>query len=333
MQELVVTVSQLPRVNLPRDYGYVAAFLTLRCNGSCSYCINRFSGSKLSLRAPEATAEQWIAGLNRLEMGTVPITIQGGEPSLHPGFYEIINGIRGDMPIDILTNLQFDINEFMRRVAPSRLRRDAPYASIRVSYHPGQPGQADLRSLIEKVSRLQDGGYSIGVWMVAHPDHADDLASAWSACQAAGIDFRTKEFLGWHGGKLHGTYRYPTAVSGVGEPSTTVMCRTSELLIGPDCAIYRCHSDLYAGTAGSTGFQPVSPGSTGFQPVSTWVGNPCYREPVGRLLDPKLAIDDIYRRCENFGLCNPCDVKIKTNRFQEYGHTSVDIRQTGGPGA
>jgi hypothetical protein len=29
--------------------------------------------------------------------------------------------------------------------------------------------------------------------------------------------------------------------------------------------------------------------------------------------------------CYNFGDCNPCDVKIKTNRFQEYGHTSVEI--------
>jgi len=34
---------------------------------------------------------------------------------------------------------------------------------------------------------------------------------------------------------------------------------------------------------------------------------------------------DEYRECYFYGDCNPCDVKIKTNRFQQYGHTSVDI--------
>ena len=34
---------------------------------------------------------------------------------------------------------------------------------------------------------------------------------------------------------------------------------------------------------------------------------------------------DEYRDCYVYGDCNPCDVKVKTNRFQQFGHTSVDI--------
>ena len=31
------------------------------------------------------------------------------------------------------------------------------------------------------------------------------------------------------------------------------------------------------------------------------------------------------RPCDVYGHCNPCDIKVKTNRFQEFGHTSVQI--------
>jgi len=34
---------------------------------------------------------------------------------------------------------------------------------------------------------------------------------------------------------------------------------------------------------------------------------------------------DEYRDCKFYGDCNPCDIKVKTNRFQQSGHTSVDI--------
>ncbi|MFH1772635.1 MAG: hypothetical protein ABH872_07460 [Candidatus Omnitrophota bacterium] len=34
----------------------------------------------------------------------------------------------------------------------------------------------------------------------------------------------------------------------------------------------------------------------------------------------------IFFFCREFGYCNPCDIKVKTNRFLEAGHTAVDIR-------
>ena len=61
--------------------------------------------------------------------------------------------------------------------------------------------------------------------------------------------------------------------------------------------MYRCHSDLYES-----------------------------RTAIGSVLDDSFNIQDIYRPCYVFGHCNPCDIKVKTNRFQEFGHTSVDIK-------
>lgn len=283
---------KLPPIELPPAYGYVAAFLTLRCNLACDYCINDFAGSTRPGRS--MTAQQWLAGLNRLRVpGNLPVTLQGGEPTLHEGFYDILAGLRADLAIDLLTNLQFDVEEFMARVPPHRLRRDAPYASVRVSYH---PRTMDFADTIAKVRRLLDRGYSVGVWGVLHPSQADEIEQARRRCLAEGIDFRCKEFLGRHEGRLHGTYKYPQAVSG--RAGATVQCRTSELIIGPGGDVFRCHGDLYDG-----------------------------RAPIGHILDGRFAIDDMFRPCESFGLCNPCDVKVKTNRFQEFGHTSVEIRR------
>ena len=37
-----------------------------------------------------------------------------------------------------------------------------------------------------------------------------------------------------------------------------------------------------------------------------------------------------FRPCEFYGDCNPCDVKVKTNRFQIFGHTSVEMKNIEG---
>ena len=283
--------TDLPALRLPPRYNYVAAFLTLGCNYRCSFCINRF-GTAAGEHMPMSGAE-WVRGLNRLALRPdLPVTLQGGEPSLHPDFYAIVRGLREDLPVDLLTNLQFDVDEFMAHVPPGRMRRQAPYASIRVSFH---PEVMSLEAILPKVLKLLARGYSVGVWAVRHPAWLREVAQAEAACQAAGIAFRAKEFLGIHEGALHGTYRHPAALSGKAGPP--VQCRTSELIVGPAGHVFRCHGDLYVG-----------------------------RPAIGHLCDPGFWVEDVFRPCDRYGLCNPCDVKLKTDRFQAFGHTSVEIR-------
>ncbi len=290
--------TDLPAIVLPPRYGYIAAFLTMACNLRCSYCINWFRDPRAG-GAGMMDGADWARGLNRiLSRPDRPITLQGGEPSLHPGFYDLLAHLREDITIDLLTNLQFDVEEFMARVPPGRIRRDAPYASIRVSYH---PETMDLDETRGKVLRLLERGYSVGIWAVRHPGQIKEIESAAARCGADGIDFRFKDFLGEYQGCLHGQYKYPEAVSGTVGPPVT--CRTSELLIAPSGHVYRCHSDLYAS-----------------------------RTPIGHLLDEAFDVQDIFRPCEAYGLCNPCDIKVKTNRFQQFGHTSVEIRTLEGNG-
>lgn len=275
---------------IPETHNYIAVFLSLACNLKCSYCINRFE--EFNYEKGRLTGAEWLQGLNRIvSRDDLPVTLGGGEPSLHPDFNAIVSGIRPGLNVDILTNLQFDIDRFMAEVPPDKIRRESPYASIRVSYH---PEVMQLDPLVKKVLRMQERGYSIGIWGVLHPSQEDQILRALEYCTGLGIDFRTKEFLGECNGKMYGTIKYPGACDM--KFAKRALCRTTELLIGPTGNIYRCHSDLYEG-----------------------------RKPIGHILDPDFQIDDTFRPCEVFGHCNPCDVKVKTNRFQIFGHTSVEI--------
>lgn len=281
------------KISIPDHYNYVGIFFTLACNLTCSYCINHLSGEANKKRF--LNGDEWIKSLNRLELREdLPLSIQGGEPTLHPHFYKIVNNINSDFKIDLLTNIQFDVFEFMKQIPPTRFDRNAKYASIRVTYH---PETMNWENTLSKVKVLQDHGYSVGIFGIKHPRDILILKNAYDEAIANGIDFRYKEFLGIHDGQIYGEYKFKNAA--FSDTTVHCLCRTSELLVSPDGSVYRCHHDLYNK----------------------------YNE-VGSILSSDFKIIDEYRECAKFGKCNPCDVKIKNNRFQEWGHTSVDIKFT-----
>lgn len=286
----------MPILVIPDNYNYIALFLSLSCNLACPYCINLnengSSRSKISKR--HLNAKDWIDFINRLDMARedLPITLQGGEPTLHKEFYDIIEGIKDEIKLDLLTNFMFDIDEFIARVDPRKFTREAKYAAIRVSYH---PGQNEINDLIKRHHKMRDAGFYVGLYAVMTPWNEVHIKEVQDRCKIEGIDFRIKEYLGFDGDKWHGTYKYPEAISQKVEKYCE--CKTTELIVGPNGGVYRCHSDLYED-----------------------------RTPVAYITDREFQIEDIYRPCFVYGHCNPCDIKVKTNRFQEFGHTSVDIQ-------
>jgi radical SAM protein with 4Fe4S-binding SPASM domain len=115
-------------------------------------------------------------------------------------------------------------------------------------------------------------------------------------CKDAGIDFRLKEFTGDYKGELYGDYsKYKDAI--FSKEFKKCSCKTSELLIGPNGKVYRCHRDVFS-----------------------------EEYPIGNIKDNEFQLEDKFRECDKYGQCHPCDVKIKTNYKQELGHTSVEIK-------
>lgn len=290
---------ELSPIRMSQEQNYVAYFLTLACNLHCPYCINLHSGWARHGRVgmKEMRPEEWIAAANRLVLrDDLPLTLQGGEPTLYNGFYRIVNEVKETIKMDLLTNMYFYVDEFIKKVPVQRFTREAPYAAIRVSYH---PGQNDIDELIKKTFKLQDAGFRVGIYSLKSPDpeFKKRVNEAKERCLKQGIDFRYKEFIGEWSGKLHGTYKYDGSV--LGAEMKNCECRTTELIVDPAGYVYRCHADLYKG-----------------------------RSPIAHILDEDFNEESLsmFRDCDKYGDCNPCDVKIKTNRFQIFGHTSVEIR-------
>jgi len=278
---------------LPQHYNYIGVFLTLNCNLGCPYCLNTQNGGRRERR--HLSPSEWIKGLNRLiSRPDLPVSLQGGEPSIYEGFFDVIQGIKPELKIDILTNLSFNINEFIKKIPPQRINRVAPYAPIRVSYH---AWKMNLEELTKKILALMKAGFRVGLYGLEYPEYKEKNEKAKKICADLGIDFRIKEFLGYYKGKLYGTYKYKDACVGW-VTKKRVWCKTTELLIAPDGKIFRCHRDLYNN-----------------------------ENPIGHILDEDFEIKDVFRSCNYYGCCNPCDVKLKTNRFQIFGHCSVEIRE------
>jgi len=145
-----------------------------------------------------------------------------------------------------------------------------------------------LEDTISRVCKLDERGYSVGVWIVDYP--GDELIKVYQKCfQGVGIDCRLKEYLD---GNNYGTYLYRGK-----QGSKNVLCKPSEMLVAPNGDLHRCHGDLYNN-----------------------------RMPCGSLVDKEIKLINDFTFCKKVA-CNSCDIKIKTNRFQEYGHCAVQIKE------
>jgi len=276
------------KITIPSHYNYIEVYLTFDCQLNCHYCINKTYGKVAHYKS--LSVADWIRGLSRLDTNDIPLTFGGGEPTIHKDFYKIVNGI--DKPMDLLSNGQFDKYEFMANISAKKFKRNAPYASIRFSYH---SGITPLFPLLRKARAMNKRGYEIGIWAVLYPNCINDVVYARQiAEQDFGLDFRFKDFLGVYNGKLYGNYKYPEAVDGVRK---NCECRPSEMLISPNGNLYKCHYDLYNNV-----------------------------NSYGNILDKNVKVPDDYGKCDNFGLCSYCDIKNKFDRWQVKGHCSVSIK-------
>ncbi|MFA5088745.1 MAG: radical SAM protein [Candidatus Omnitrophota bacterium] len=286
---------KLKKVKLPDDIDYIGVYLTNRCFLSCPYCITNYNERYINTKGlKELEPSEWIASLNRLILPEgIPLTLQGGEPFLYRGIWDILENIRHKA--DILTALppEVTVEKFKKLKTLDWNKRVSPYPTIRVSYH---HGQNDYKSLIDRIRELQ-GILSIGLFHIEHPAYPGLAEEIRAYAKERGVEFRTKAFLGEWQGKTCARYKYDDACKGK-ITRKKVRCRNTVYPIGPNGLIYRCHSDLYARRENLA---------------------------LGCITNPDLKLDHQHTDCYNYGTCSPCDIKVKTNHLQEDGYTSVDI--------
>ena len=272
------------------EFNYAEAFLTLRCNLGCSYCINDVDG--VNRNREELSADQWTA-INRFDWGDLPLTLGGGEPTKHKQFFDILDKIKPGVNLELLTNLTFDVDEFIERTSPERFtKKEGAYKSIRASYHPERHNPNEL---VGNASALQDAGFKIGLFGINYPTSMKANIEMAETAREKGVYFFIGDFLGEVDGHNFGFLKYPDAVDG---SPKDVSCRTKNITIGPNGNAYRCHRDLYH-----------------------------EQHELGNITDPSFDFKYEFKPCSDFGLCNPCDVKARSNRFLEMGDSNVEVKK------
>jgi len=344
----------------PPTLNYIGVFLTLGCNLNCAYCINdpeQSAGRKalFPLQAPEMSPDYWVKALSRLPARPdLPITLQGGEPSLYwrgKGLGGLLAGLSNSF--DLLTNLTLPADIFADRLAgqQNKLRRAAPYPSIRVSYHAHEMEKLwhgnGFARLIENCEALGDHGFTVspdkslsdvGIYVVDHPDN--QVTDEMRRFVSGRVPLEMKPFLGVHDGMLHGDYLYPFSTDliarGFAEQTLNVECRTTELLIDPLGFVWGCHFHLYETWrrgAPAQAFASLEQHEFRFSTFGSDLFEGDAIVPLGHILDPEFSFEQLekFRSCAYYGRCIGCDTKVKNDRFQSLDdhqrpHTSVEIR-------
>ena len=333
-------------LELPASLNYIGAFLTFDCNLNCSYCINDPEqrgdrkaifltqvGKKESHRT-ELSPDEWARILNRIPARPdLPITFQGGEPTLYwggEGLGKILAAT--EHHADLLTNFALNPEIFSKKLngQQAKLQRAAPYPPIRVSFHIKEMNKLwgdGFRELVKRCQELSWYGFTvspdpeqshIGIYVVDHPENIV-TEEMQDYCRDK-VPFYLKDFLGVHDGDLHGQYGYPHSTDliarGIHDTTLSCQCRTTELLIDPLGFVWGCHYYLYHAWEKkevASLFHELETNGFNFSALRA-TGETA---PIGHLLDPAFSLKELetFRDCSFYGRCIGCDTKLKRDRF------------------
>ena len=98
-----------PRIQIGVD-------LTYACNYKCPYCV-------LPPVVKHRGVEEWVAAFERIRFlhGSCYINLSGGEPSIYPGFYELVQKLSRHHIVDLCTNLSWPVEKLIPALSPENL--------------------------------------------------------------------------------------------------------------------------------------------------------------------------------------------------------------------
>jgi organic radical activating enzyme len=135
----------------PRFDGRVRAYLTLRCNLRCDFCVNNDVDGGRKLREYQLLSpEQWIYIFNTLNRD---IVITGGEPLLYTGLDEVVSGVNPKLDITIYSNMMVPLKGDLTWLQRKGLR-------MYLSYH---PSYGDDTVFVENIRELEQYNVSFTI--------------------------------------------------------------------------------------------------------------------------------------------------------------------------
>ena len=231
-----------------RVCGVLEVSLTRSCNYSCSWCNQRQDidspmedmrdGKRRIVSNDLRRGCEWIEGLNGFPCKADYCTLifSGGEPSLHPDFFEIVSQVKGFKSKLLVTNLSFDVEKLIRAC-----RAEGSTVIVQPSF---QFEFADFAVFLEKLKALRREKFLsnfIPVSIVDLPDRVEPKQFRRR--------FEEEGFLASlyrFEGSYKGTFDYaPPELFGGSSQMQAVLCACSCRLVKPNGDVVFCQTDTF----------------------------------------------------------------------------------------
>jgi len=164
------------------------------CNLQCSYCFHREHHLTGVYPEDAFTYEQFVAW-RRHFLGDSEVIVHphGGEPFCDENRGRMNSLLRGDDPLDILSNGVVPTENYR-----SLIRNPGAVRRIGLTYHRAViEGRSDLHELfVTNVHHLADAGINVYVKELLLVDYVDDIAADMEAWALAGIPVVIQDFKG-----------------------------------------------------------------------------------------------------------------------------------------
>jgi MoaA/NifB/PqqE/SkfB family radical SAM enzyme len=138
---------------------------------------------------PEVFKDIWDRIFELYHSGVIRLT--GGEPSIYPGFLEIVSFLTKKHTVNINTNLSFDIYKFMEKISYQNV-------CINVSFH---PEFITIEDLMVRLRALKKNRYGCSVCCVGYPPFLKDLERYKEILGGDNIPFNMSPFMGNYEGR------------------------------------------------------------------------------------------------------------------------------------
>lgn len=172
--------------------------LTRRCNLTCAHCY--IDGGEA--RAGELSTEALKAVIDDLaDMGVWAIAITGGEPTLHPGFVELVNHARSrDLLVGIATHGLFLSEALLKSIPTDGVIISVSLDDLHIS--DAKPG-SDFKVASRALLRSRALGFDVNIMTNTHRRNIDRLEELIGWAKANEVSVRSVPFSPLGRGKQH----------------------------------------------------------------------------------------------------------------------------------
>jgi radical SAM protein with 4Fe4S-binding SPASM domain len=165
--------------------------LTWRCDHACGHCYNVWKNPGVPAPEPLPTAAL-LSLLDRVvdEAHLSLLTLTGGEPLLHPGFFEVVEHLAPRVGLNLITHGGHLDDHTIARLVPDRIRTwELPLLAGRRALHDalsGRPGAFD-RATAAMAALKAARQRVVAVFVALRPNLAE-LERVVELCVALGVD-------------------------------------------------------------------------------------------------------------------------------------------------